>query len=206
MDPANPSQKAERAPRPFSRALADGFLTPFGGSAGARRFAASGGHWMAPPLTWLRRRVRTSEAALIVFAVLIGVIAGLATLLQSNIAHTVQVWVYGLSGEERLSARPAIAPLRLLALPIGGAVLAGFGMLLRRRKRPPIDVVEANALNGGVIPMRDSLQVSVQTLISNGAGASVGLEAAYAQVGGGIASVAGRWLRLRRADLRILVG
>jgi CIC family chloride channel protein len=43
-------------------------------------------------------------------------------------------------------------------------------------------------------------------MISNGAGASVGLEAAYAQAGGGLASVLGRWLRLRRADMRILVG
>jgi len=36
--------------------------------------------------------------------------------------------------------------------------------------------------------------------------ASVGLEAAYAQAGGGLASTLGAWLRLRRADMRILVG
>jgi CIC family chloride channel protein len=67
-------------------------------------------------------------------------------------------------------------------------------------------VVEANALHGGVIPLRDSLLVCAQTLLSNGVGASVGLEAAYAQAGGGFASVVGNWLRLRRADLRILLG
>jgi CIC family chloride channel protein len=43
-------------------------------------------------------------------------------------------------------------------------------------------------------------------LLSNGVGASVGLEAAYGQAGGGFASVVGQWLRLRRADMRILVG
>jgi CIC family chloride channel protein len=48
--------------------------------------------------------------------------------------------------------------------------------------------------------------VCVQTLVSNGVGASVGLEAAYAQAGGGFASVVGQWLRLRRADMRILLG
>ena len=51
--------------------------------------------------------------------------------------------------------------------------------------------------------LRDSLLVCVQTLLSNGVGASVGLEAAYAQAGGGFASVIGQWLRLRRADMRI---
>jgi len=68
-----------------------------------------------------------------------------------------------------------------------------------------VDVVEANALHGGQITLRDSLLVSAQTLISNGSGASVCLEAAYAQMGGGVASVCGQWLRLRRADLRVLV-
>ena len=40
--------------------------------------------------------------------------------------------------------------------------------------------------------LRDSLLVAAQTLISNGFGASVGLEAAYAQIGGALASLAGR--------------
>jgi CIC family chloride channel protein len=43
-------------------------------------------------------------------------------------------------------------------------------------------------------------------VISNGFGASVGMEAAYAQLGSGFASMDGRFLNLRRSDLRILVG
>ena len=54
--------------------------------------------------------------------------------------------------------------------------------------------------------LRDSLLVTGQTFLSNGFGASVGLEAAYAQIGGGLASLLGRWLSLRRGDLRTLVG
>lgn len=82
-------------------------------------------------------------------------------------------------------------------------------MLLKRleaRQRPPVDVVEANALHGGRIPVADNLVIATQTIVSNGTGASVGLEAAYAQIGGGIASQLGQWLQLRRADLRTLVG
>ena len=69
-----------------------------------------------------------------------------------------------------------------------------------------MDVVEANALHGGRIPGADNLLIAAQTVVSNGCGASVGLEAAYAQMGGGIASLLGQRLHLRRADLRRLVG
>ena len=42
--------------------------------------------------------------------------------------------------------------------------------------------------------------------MSNGCGASVGLEAGYAQIGAGVASRLGLDLHLRRQDLRMLVG
>jgi len=52
----------------------------------------------------------------------------------------------------------------------------------------------------------DSLNLAGLSLLSGGFGASVGLEAAYTQLGAGFASKAGRLLKLRRADLRMLVG
>lgn len=159
-----------------------------------------------PLLTALRRRLRTSEAALIALSLLLGSCAGLMTTAQAGIAHGIQRLLYGIGSDDRLSAQGDIDPIRLLALPMGGIALGIFAYYARRRRRAPIDVVEANALHGGAIPIRDSLTVSAQTIISNGAGASVGLEAAYAQLAGGLASVVGQWLRLRRNDLRILVG
>ena len=54
--------------------------------------------------------------------------------------------------------------------------------------------------------VRESLLVAAQTVISNGAGASVGLESGYSQIGAAIASRLGLALHLRRQDLRILVG
>jgi CIC family chloride channel protein len=130
----------------------------------------------------------------------------LFTTLQQALAHGIQRIFYGIT-INRLSALGSIThPWRLLALPAGGLMMILLARLLRNRRRGPIDVVEANALHGGRIPMVDNLIVSAQTIISNGAGASVGLEAAYAQMGGGFASACGQWLRLRRADLRTLVG
>lgn len=156
-------------------------------------------------LASFRRIFRTSEAALILLAVVVGIAAGLLMIAQRGIAHGMQALIYGLSGAS-LSAAPSIETVRLFALPVVGLLLGIGSRFAIRRWRAPVDVVEANALHGGAIPLRDTAIVCAQTVVSNGAGASVGLEAAYAQAGGGIASLLGQWLRLRRADLRILVG
>jgi CIC family chloride channel protein len=153
----------------------------------------------------VRRIFRSSEAALVGMSIAVGIAAGLLTLVLNRTAHGLQSLIYGLSGTS-LSAARSISPFSLIALPIGGLLL-GFGSrAVLRRWRTPVDVVEANALHGGAIPWRDTVLVCIQTLLSNGVGASVGLEAAYAQAGGGFTSVVGQWLRLRRADMRILVG
>jgi CIC family chloride channel protein len=163
--------------------------------------------------SWLSRiipaRLRPSFTAgdwtLLLLAVPVGIAAGLLTLVQSTVAHELQHLFYGV-GINRLSALGSIHhPAKLLFLPLGGLVL-GVANRLTRRRTAPVDVVEANALHGGRIPPRDSVRVAIQTIISNGFGASVGLEATYAQAGGGVASIVGQWFKLRRADLRTLVG
>ena len=135
--------------------------------------------------------MRESEAAFIALAAIVGCAAGLATLAQSWLAHGMQAIIYGLT-ITRLSALASIEhPWRLIALPIGGLVVVALGRLGSRwgtrRGGAPVDVVEANALHGGRIPVTDNLLIAAQTIVSNGCGASVGLEAAYAQMGGGIA-------------------
>lgn len=154
----------------------------------------------------LRQWLRTSEAAFIVLAVVVGLLAGLFTMVQGALAHGLQHLLYGVT-INRLSALGSIQhPWRLLALPVGGGILMLLNHYPFRRSQPPVDVVEANALHGGRIPVADNLVIAAQTIVSNGCGASVGLEATYAQLGGGIASILGQILRLRRADLRTLVG
>ena len=158
------------------------------------------------PLNGLRRRVRASEVAFVLVAVAIGAGAGLLSIVQGGIARTIQHILFGVPGGDRLSATPSLPLVTLLALPLGGLLLGGFSLLVKARKRRLVDAVEANALHGGRMSVPDSLVISGQTVISNGFGASVGLEAAYAQLGGALSSVAGTLLNLRRADLRTLVG
>lgn len=162
----------------------------------------------ARPLAWLRARFRASEAWFIALAIGVGIGAGVLAVIQSRLAHGLQERLYGISPDARLSASGGLDPMSLLWLPVGGLVLAAFGRLVARywKNRPVIDVVEANSLYGGRMSLRGSLVICGQTLISNGFGASVGLEAAYAQAGGGLASSLGQRLRLRRHDLRTLVG
>ena len=163
----------------------------------------------ASPSAWraARRLIRSSELSLVLLAALVGAGAGAMAVGLGWAAHALQVALFGIEPEVRLSAAARVAPARLIAVPIGGLVLALVGMAwTRRRPKPPVDPVEANALRGGRMSVQDSLFVALQTLISNGFGASVGLEAAYTQLGGSLGSRVGVWLNLRRADLRILLG
>jgi CIC family chloride channel protein len=158
-------------------------------------------------LAWIRAQIRSSELWLVLIALLVGAAAGAMAMVLGVIAHAVQEVLFGIEPEVRLSVAPPIAPHRLLAIPLGGLLLGGLAFFwTRRRPTPVVDPVEANALRGGRMSLQDSLYVAVQTLISNGFGASVGLEAAYTQMGGAVASRLGVWLNLRRADLRLLVG
>ena len=167
---------------------------------------AEAGKAIGPIFAFVRRRLRSSEIWLVGLALIIGASAGAMTVGLQWTAHHLQALLYGLSADDRLSTTRFLAWPTLLALPLGGAVLSLFTFAVKARKRRLVDAVEANALHGGRMSMNDSLIVTGQTLISNGFGASVGLEAAYAQIGSGFASFLGKRGRLRRADLRTLVG
>jgi CIC family chloride channel protein len=156
----------------------------------------------------LRAVVRSSELSLVVVAVVVGVLAGLGVAAMSELVDVAHVVIYGIPFDVRLSAAARVAPAAAFAaLPLGGLAVGLIEAWRRARKlRRPVDPIEANALRGGRMAIGESLIVCAQTVISNGCGASVGLESGYAQIGGAIASRLGLALRLRRQDLRLLVG
>ena len=79
--------------------------------------------------------------------------------------------------------------------------------IARWRPKPPVDPDRGQcAAWRPAVADRCAWWSGAQTVLSNGVGASVGLEAGYAQAGGGIASRLGIAFALRRGDLRILVG
>ena len=159
-------------------------------------------------LATVRARLRASEFGMTALAIGVGVLAGLCVAAMTKIVNVAHVAIFGIPFDVHLSAAERVAPLAAFGAPmLGGLVLGAIDMWLARKKAPPaVDPVEANALRGGRMSLSESLLVATQTVISNGCGASVGLEAGYAQIGAGVASYLGVRSRLRRQDLRMLVG
>jgi chloride channel protein, CIC family len=156
----------------------------------------------------LRAIVRARESSLIALAALVGAIAGLVVAGMSigvDILHEV---FFNLQRGERLSGRLTLDPWLAVLVPLCGGILFGIVSEILRRWRPDreVDPIEANALHGGRMSLTGSIIVALQTMWSSGVGASVGLEAGYTQIASGIASQIGNAFRLRRGDLRILVG
>jgi CIC family chloride channel protein len=156
----------------------------------------------------LRAIVRARESSLIVLAALVGAVAGLVVAgmgIGVDILHEV---FFNLQPGERLSGRLVLDPWLAVLVPLLGGILFGIASEVIRRWRPDreVDPIEANALHGGRMSFVGSMVVALQTMWSSGVGASVGLEAGYTQIASGIASRIGIAFRLRRGDLRILVG
>jgi CIC family chloride channel protein len=155
----------------------------------------------------LRAVVRARESSVIVLAAVVGCAAGLVVAAMGELVGIMHVIFFGLDPGERLSGRVVLDPLYAFMTPcIGGLLFGLVSAYIARRRGTEVDPVEANALHGGRMSMRGSLIVSGQTVWSSGIGASVGLEAGYTQLASGIASALGRAFRLRRSDMRILVG
>ncbi|MFY9968423.1 MAG: chloride channel protein [Roseiarcus sp.] len=159
-------------------------------------------------LARLRSGLRASELGLVGLAIGVGVAAGLCVSLMTSVVNAAHMLIYGIPFDVHLSAAQRVSPLAALAAPMLGGLALGSVDAWRARKKLPhvVDPVEANALRGGRMSLRDSLLVAAQTVTSNGCGASVGLEAGYAQIGAGLASKLGLDMHLRRQDLRMLVG
>jgi CIC family chloride channel protein len=152
-------------------------------------------------------RLRDSDLFLLVLAVGAGAAAGLGVVLIDWLLALIRQFAFGLPADGHLSDIH-LGLARLLMMPVLGGVLVGLlSTLLRRwRQREVVDAIEANALWGGRMSVGDSLGLVALTLLSGGFGASVGLEAAYTQLGAALASRFGRWAELRRDDVRTLVG
>ena len=158
-------------------------------------------------LTALQRDLRDAEPIQILLCALMGcVIGAVVDLLREGVAW-LHVFDFGIPADHYLSEGIGISRTRLVFVPLLGGVLLGLAARAMRARRVNeiVDPIEANALHGGRMSLGDSLWLTFTTVLSNGAGASLGMEAGYSQLGAGIYSWVGRRFRLRRADLRVFV-
>ena len=116
--------------------------------------------------------------------------------------------LFNIPNGERLSGVIDIDQGRLLMVPaVGGLAVGIVGLAVATMVAAPRRRSDrGNALYGGRMSLNDSLIVMVQTILSNSVGASIGLEAGFTQIGSAVASRLGRSFRVRRSDLRLLVG
>ncbi|HEY2104410.1 MAG TPA: hypothetical protein VGH29_01415, partial [Candidatus Binataceae bacterium] len=128
-------------------------------------------------LARLRTLLRRNEFFLIPLALLVGFAVGAIVTGMSEIAQISHVLIFGIPIDVRLSATDVVNPWAALLAPMTGGLALGVMEWWRRRWKiaSAVDPIEANALRGGHLSLRDSVVVSSQTLISNGCGASVGL-------------------------------
>jgi CIC family chloride channel protein len=155
----------------------------------------------------MRAFVRARESGLLIIAAIIGALSGLLVAAMSAASQKMHEIFFQIPPGASLSATPVADAWRVIVIPaLGGAALAVLGLWAKDRFRGRLaDAIEANALQGGRLSGGGSLYISAQTMISNGFGASVGLEAAYTQMCAMIGSLFGRGLGARRFDMRLFV-
>jgi CIC family chloride channel protein len=157
---------------------------------------------------FLRQNVRNSELGLTVVAAIIGAVIALGVAATRDLVDSMHHLLFGVPFDEHLSGTLMIESWRVALVPVAGGLAYGLIAYGLRRWKPRdiVDAIEANALHGGRMSLSDSLRLTGLTVLSAGVGASVGLEAAFTQLGSGMASRIGRMLHLRRNDLRTIVG
>lgn len=159
-------------------------------------------------LKFIRKLRVPNSIFFLILAFFCGIIGAFSVYFLNFISLSLHKYLFHLSGNGHLSGLEWINPWYCLIIPLIGAV----GLFLVRRYIGPfvstkiVDVIEANALYGGKLSVKDSLYITLQTLLSNGFGVSLGLESAYTQVSAAVASKMGRLLKIRQNNLRILVG
>ncbi|QOZ77591.1 chloride channel protein [Bradyrhizobium sp. CCBAU 53351] len=157
---------------------------------------------------FLRNFVRNRETGLVLVAIVVGLLSGVLVAAISSLSQVSHALLFDIPFDAHLSATGVISWQRTLLVPmLGGLVLALIGLYFARRVKGQqlADAIEANALYGGRVSFRGSLLISIQTLLSNGFGGSVGLEAGYTQICSMFGSHVGQRLAARRNDMRLLV-
>jgi CIC family chloride channel protein len=157
--------------------------------------------------TNFQRELRSNELTQIFACAFVGSGVGIAVALLRALVQFLHETDFALTGGRLLSTGLDVDRVRILLVPAFGGLILGVLALVARRfgTRDIVDPIEANALYGGRMSLPDSLRLTASTVISNAAGASLGMEAGYTQFGSGLFSAIASYFRLRRADHRVFV-
>ena len=160
--------------------------------------------WVTPHL----RRFATEKQPLIwILSLVIGAAVGAAAIVFRELIGLVQLpWLADRS-EKVLSAAENISWIMILAAPIVGGLIVGLLLhrIQTRRAGGVADVIEARALSGRRLSVRDGLWSALVSGISLGSGASAGREGPVIHLGGTLASAVAEKTGLPAASRRTLL-
>ncbi|OZA94865.1 MAG: hypothetical protein B7X67_26525, partial [Rhizobiales bacterium 39-66-18] len=130
---------------------------------------------------------RRGELRLVLLAAVVGILSGAVAMAISSGAKWMHAILFGAGTDGMLSRLPSLSQPYMYLIPAVGGLAIGLLAWIVRKVRPGgiRDPIEANALHGGRMSLLDSAILSVQVMLCNGFGASVGMEAGYSQAGAG---------------------
>jgi CIC family chloride channel protein len=167
------------------------------------------GQGMSQTRRWFRMqgRLRSNEPTQILMCAATGALIGALVSGLHRLVDLGHELAFNLTGGRSLSTGIGIDMERVLYVPVAGGLLLGLSAVVMRyfRAREIVDPIEANALHGGRMSLRESSRLVFDTFISNVSGVAVGMEAGYSQLGASVLSKVGQYFKLRRPDQRIFV-
>jgi CIC family chloride channel protein len=161
------------------------------------------------PLAWLGKlQPRFSgENRYLLLVPVIGVLTGVSAVVIAHLIAFFQKWFWG-SGQNLLDAAEAVPwYLRLLIPLVGGLIVGLIGLLFRAETRGAgtTALIQAIALKGGFVSLRQTLPRTLSAIMTMASGGSLGREGPIITLGGAIGSSLGRHLQLTTPHIRILV-
>ncbi len=160
------------------------------------------------PVLW-RRLAHHEQVVLSILAILVGVIVAYAAIgFRLGIGAT--QWLgFGFAAQSVFEMAAELPWWQLLAVPAVGGLLIGLFLefvMPGRRPQGVSHVIEANALKGGQMGLKEGLGAAAVSAVSLGVGASVGREGPMVHLGATLASSIAKRLRLSQNLSRTILG
>lgn len=148
------------------------------------------------------RRLRLSESnLLVILAVVIGVIGGLAAVGLQSLIDLFRAWFFDLVG--LFESRFAIILAPVLGALVAGPLIYRFAIEAKGHGVP--EVMESVALRGGRIRPRVALVKAAASAVTIGSGGSAGREGPIVQIGATLGSAIAQLFKMSERRMRTLV-
>jgi chloride channel protein, CIC family len=156
-----------------------------------------------------RRVARDQQLRLSALALVVGVVAGLGAVVFREMIGLSQQGFFTASTEHLATFAASLPGWRVVLAPALAGLFVGVFVkfaLRDQRSHGVAEVIEASAIHGGRMTLRDGLVSAIVSAVSIGGGASVGREGPAIHLGAALASTCGAFFKLDRSQARIILG